>query len=79
MIFLRDFNVTDDEHHMNFFCENYDLRNLSRQTTRSKNLSNPACIDRIFTNLPHSFQSTCVVVTGMSDFHMNLTVMRKKF
>ena len=80
MIFLGDFNVTDDEHHMKSFCENYGLKNLIRQPTCYKNPSNPACIDLILTNVPRSFQSACVVETGLSDFHlMTLTVMRKGF
>ena len=80
MIFLGDFNVTDDEHHMKSFCENYGLRNLIRQPTCYKNPSNSVCIDLILTNLPRSFQSICVVETGLSDFHlMNLTIMRKGF
>ena len=80
MIFLGDLNVTDDEHHMKFFCENYGLKNLIRQPTCYKNPSNPACIDLILTNVPRSFQSTCVVHTGLFDFHlMTLTVMRKSF
>ena len=61
MIFLGDLNVTDDEHHMKFFCENYGLKNLIRQPTCYKNPSNPACIDLILTNVSLSFQSTCVV------------------
>ena len=80
MIFLGDFNVTDDEHHMKSFCENYDLKNLIRQPTCYKKSSNPVCIDLILENVPRSFQSTCVVETGLSDFHlMTLTVMRKSF
>ena len=80
MIFLGDFNVTDDEYYMKSFCENYGLKNLIRQPTCYKNPSNPAWIDLILTNVPHSFQSTCVVDTGLSDVHlMTLTVMRKSF
>ena len=80
IIFLGDFNVTDHEHHMKSFCENYGLKNLVRQPTCYKNPSNPVCIDLILTNVPRSFQSTCVVETGLSDFHlMTLTVMRKSF
>ena len=80
MIFLGDFNVTDDEHYMKSFCENYGLKNLIRQPTCYKNPSNPAWIDLILTNVPHNFQSTCVVDTGLSDFYlMTLTVMRKSF
>ena len=76
MIFLGDF----DEHHMKSFCENYGLKNLIRQPTCYNNPSNPVCIDLILTNVSHCFQSTCVVETGLSDFHlMTLTVMRKSF
>ena len=82
MIFWGDFNATDDEHHMKCFCENYGLENIIRirQPTCCKNPRNPVCIDLILTNVPRSFQSTCVVETGLSDFHlMTLTVMRKSF
>ena len=80
MIFLGDFNVTDDEQHMKLFCKYYGLKNLIRQPTCYKNPSNPVCIDLILTNVPHSFQTTCVVETGLSDFHLTtLTVMRKFF
>ena len=80
MMFLGDLNVTDDEHHMKSFCENYGFKNLIRQPTCYKNPSNTACIDLILTNVTCSFQSICVVETGLSDFDlMTLTVMRKSF
>ena len=80
IIFLGDFNVTDDEHHTKSFCENYGLKNLTRQPTCYKEPSNPVCIDLILTDVPRSFQSTCVVETGLPDFHlMTLTVMFKSF
>ena len=78
MIFLGDFNVKDHDHYMKSFCENYDLENLIRQRTCYKSPSNPAFIDLILTNIPRSFQSTCVAEAGVSDFHlMTLTVIRK--
>ena len=65
---------------MKSFCENCGLRNLIRQSTCYKNPSNPPCIDLILTNIPHSFQSTCVVEIGLSEFQfMTLTAMRKSF
>ena len=66
---------------MKSFCENYGLKNLITQPTCYKNPSNPACLDLILTNVPRSFQSTCVVETGRpSDFHlMTLTVMTESF
>ena len=42
MIFLKDFNVTEDEHHMKCFSENHGLKNLIRRPTCYKNPSNPA-------------------------------------
>ena len=45
-----------------------------------QNPNNPACIDLILSNTPRSFQSICVIETGLSDFHlMTLTVMKKSF
>ena len=49
-------------------------------TSNHKKPSNLVCIALILTNVPRTFQSTCVVETGLSDFHlMTLTVMRKSF
>ena len=45
-----------------------------------QNPNNPTCIDLILSNTPRGFQSTCVIETGLSDFHlMTLTVMKKSF
>ena len=69
-----------EEPHMKTFCENYNLQNLIKQPTCYKNPSRPTSIDLILTNVPRSFQSTCVIETGLSDFHlMTLTVMKKYF
>ena len=55
-------------------------RNIISLASCYKNPDKPTCIDLILTNVPRSFQSTCVVETGLSDFHlMTLTVMRKSF
>ena len=80
LLLLGDFNVGVDENHMKSFCENYDLKSLIKQPTCYKNPDCPTCIDLILTNVPRSFQSTCVVETELSDFHlMTLTVLRKSF
>ena len=42
--------------------------------------SNPTCIYLILTNAPQKFQSSCVLETGLLDFHlMTVTVLRKIF
>ena len=64
---------------MKAFCDNYNFTSLIKQPTCYKNPNNPACIDLILSNTPRSFQSTCVIETGLSDFHLiTLTVMKKK-
>ena len=58
----------------------YNFKNLIKQPTCYKNPDKPSCIDFILTNVPCMFQSTCVIETGLSDFHlMMMTVMRKTF
>ena len=80
IVILGDFNVGVEEPHMKTFCESYSLRNIIKQPTCYKNPSRPTCIDLILTNVPRSFQSTSVIETGLSDFHlMTLTVMKKSF
>ena len=80
IILLGDFNAEIDEQHMQSFCDNYSLKSLIRQPTCYRNFEKLTCVDLILTNVLHSFQSTCVIETGLSDFHlMTLTVMRKKF
>ena len=45
-----------------------------------KNPENPYCIDIILTNNPKCLQSSCVVETGLSDFHRTtVTVMKTTF
>ena len=79
ILMLGDFNVEADDQNMKT-CDSYSLTSLIKQPTCYKNPSHPKCIDLTFTNVPHSFQTTCVIETGLSDFHlMTLTVMRKSF
>ena len=80
IILLGDFHTEICVQDLKLFCDNYSLKSLIRQPTSFKNLEKPKCIDLILTNMPHSFQSTCVIETGLPDFHlMILTVMRKIF
>ena len=38
---------------------------------------NPSCIDSVLTNKPRSFQTKCVIETGLSDFHrMTVSVLK---
>ena len=65
ILILCNLNV-EEEANMKSFCENYNLESLIKQPT--------------FYNIPHMFQSTCVMETEMSHFHlMIVAVMRKNF
>ena len=65
---------------MQTFCEMYNFKSLIKQPTCYKNPDKSSCIDFILTNVARMFQSTCVIETGLSDFHlMTVTVMRKTF
>ena len=79
-ISLGDFNIEMEEQQIKDFCDNYSLKSLIRQPTCYKSPNNPTYIDLILTKEPQKFQSTCVLETGLSDFHlMTVTVMRKIF
>ena len=65
---------------MRNFCNSYSLNGLIKQPTCFKNPENPSCIDLILTNKPRSFQSTCVIETGLSDFNrMTVSVLKTHF
>ena len=65
---------------MTVFCEIYDLKSPIKEPTCYKKRENPSCIDLILTSNPKCFQNSCVVETGLSDFHrMTVTVMKTTF
>ena len=80
VVFLGDFNAGIEMTTMKSFCESYNLTNLTKQPTCFKNPQTPSCIGLILTNRPKSFQSTCVIETGLSDFHrMTVSVLKMHF
>ena len=80
VLILGDFNIEVDDQNMKNFCDSYSLTSLIKHPTCYKNPSHLKYIDLILTNVPRSVQTTCVIETGLSDFHLiTLTVMRKSF
>ena len=58
----------------------YDLQNLGKENTCFKSVENPSCVDLFLTNCSSSFQSTFVILTGISDSHkMIITVLKTSF
>ena len=75
-----DFNPCADDDTMKNFWSSYGLHSLIKQPICYKNSQNPDCIDLILTNKDKSFQSTCVMETGLSDFHrMTISVLKMRF
>ena len=58
------------------FSDIYDLKSLIKEPTCHENPSKLSFIDLILTNKPRSFQQSCVIETGLFDFHkMTVTIM----
>ena len=59
------------------FRDIYSFKNLIKDATCFKNPDKPKCIDLLLTNKNRSFQNSCVIDTGLSDFYkMTVTVLR---
>ena len=80
VLILGDFNVEVDDQNMKTFSDSYSLISLIKQPTCYKKPSHPKCIALILTNVPRSFQKTCVIETGLSDFLFDvINCYEKKF
>ena len=65
---------------MLLLCETYELKSFIEEPTCYKIPDNLSCIKLIITSNPLSFQNSCVIEPGLSDFHkMAVTVVRKTF
>ena len=80
LVFLGDFNYGMEDTSIKVFCSNYNLTSMINKPTCYKNPDKLTCIDLILTNCPGSFQNSCVIETGLSDFHkMIVTVMKASY
>ena len=76
---VGDFIVCVGEFCISRFCDIFDLKSLKRRNLL-KNLENTNSIDLILTNNPRDFQNSCVIKTGLLNFHrMVMTVMKTSF
>ena len=80
-IFLMgDFNAEPHDHFLMDFCDVYNLKNLIKVPTRFKNPERPTSIDVMLTNSYRSFQNSCAIETGLSDFYkMIVTILKTYF
>ena len=77
IILLGALNVSIDYPYMESFCESHRFKSLIKDPTCFKNPKNTSCTDRILTNSPYSFQNSCVIETGQSDFHEMIVSVTK--
>ena len=79
LLFLGDFNAGVEDSSVKNFCSSYNLTSMINRPTCYKNPEKP-CIDLILTNCPRSFQNSCAIETGLSDFHkLVVTVMKTTY
>ena len=67
IVLLGDFNACFDDEALQTLCKSYSLNSLIH------------CIDLMLTNKPRSFQTKCVIKTGLSDFHRIISVLKMHF
>ena len=77
---LADFNACVDDETLETFCKFYSFHALIKQPTCFKNPENHSCTVLILTSKSLSFQTECVIETGLSDFHrMTISVLKIYF
>ena len=77
---IGDFNVEANNSAASVFSDTYNLKSLIKEPTCYKNPNKPSCIDLTLTNKPRNFKHSCVIETGLSDFHrMTVTAMKATF
>ena len=73
LVLIGDFNDTT----IKDFCDIYSFKNLVKDATCFKNPDKHKGIDLTLTNRNKSFQNSCIIDTGLFDFHkMTATVLR---
>ena len=77
ILIAGDLNAEITEPCLSNFMDAYGLKCIVHENTCFKSTDNPSMIDLFLTNSNRSFQSTCAISTGISDFHkMIVTVMK---
>ena len=62
------------------FCCSYSVTSIINSPTCFENPEKTSCIYLILANCPRSFQNSCTIETGLSDFHkLVVTVMKTTY
>ena len=77
LLFIGDFNAGIEDASMKNICSSYNLRSMINKPTCFKNPDKPSCIDVILTNCSRSFQNSCAIEAGLSDFQKLVVTVLK--
>ena len=69
LLMISDFNAQEADCSVKDSCDFYSFNHLVKEPTCYKNLVNPKCNDLMLTNRQCSIQTSCIIETGLSDFH----------
>ena len=75
---LGDFNAEESEPCLSQFLFEMNAKNIVKEPTCYKSLSNPSCIYLVITNSSSGFQNTKAISTGLSDFHKMVIIVLKQ-
>ena len=67
--------MTPEDKNLQFFADSFDLEHLIKKSTCFK--GSPSCIDLIITSKKAYLKKTCILETGISDFHKLTAVTLK--
>ena len=74
---MGDFNAEEAIFHIKYFCNLYKLKNLNKVPICFKDPGNPKTTDLMLKNSVGSFQNSCALEIGLSNFHkMTVTVLK---
>ena len=77
---LGDSDAAMEDTTVKNICTSYSTTSMINKPKRYKNPDRPSCIDLSSTNCPRSFQNSCVIETGLPDFHkIVVTVMKTTY
>ena len=77
ILFLGDFNAGVEDSSVKNFGSSFNLASMINKPTCFKNPDKPSFIYLILTNCPRTFQSSCAIETGLSDFHKLIVTATK--
>ena len=78
-VLIGDFNAEEAEPRLSQFLFEMNAKNIVKEPTCHKSLSNPSYIDLVITNSPSSFQNTKAISTRLSDFHKMVITVKQFF